>query len=545
MIFDGNKSALIKLARQQIALSRPITGEQMRAREMSLESFVKQFWHIVEPSTPLIWSWHLSALCEHIEALYRGTLGVNRLLATVPPGSMKSTVMSVMAPAWWWVTHPEFRSIFASGAAAVSSRDSMKCRSIIESTEYRETFGIQWTFAEDENLKTSYRNSMTGFRVATTSGAKVTGARADGLFMDDLLDASDAYSKAERDKVNNWLATTFGNRFNDLRTGIMGVIMQRLHGEDVAGFILATEPQLWCHLSIPQLWDESQRKVTSLGWTDPRTVDGELMFPERFPADIIAAEKNRLGSSAFAGQHQQRPSAAEGEIFKRGHLQLLSADVLPTCSEVIISLDTAFSLKTTADYSVMLVMGRIDRGFVILDLIRERYAYPQLRKVTEELAARWKPTAVLVEEKASGQSLVQSLQQETTLPVVPVKVDADKISRANTVTPTWEAHRVFAPIGAPWLQDFEEELYAFPKAPHDDQVDALVQALQRFTLLHGGAALTAWYKKNSRIAQTQAKAETADDPHHVTEAVYLNGASKRPKKPAPLWARPGVKVESL
>ncbi len=158
---------------------------------------------------------------------------------------------------------------------------------------------------------------------------------------------------------------------------------------------------------------------------------------------------------------------------------------------MILSLDTAFSERQTADYSVAVVLGQHEQGVLILDVVRGHYAYPELRGIAIELAARWKPAAVLVENKASGQSLTQSLQRETTLPIVPVNVDGDKVSRAHTITPYWESQRVFAPEGAPWLGDFEDELYVFPKAPHDDQVDAFTQGV-RYLQANSIEAIKAW-----------------------------------------------------
>jgi predicted phage terminase large subunit-like protein len=153
---------------------------------------------------------------------------------------------------------------------------------------------------------------------------------------------------------------------------------------------------------------------------------------------------------------------------------------------------------------VAVVLGQHDRGVTILDVVRGRFAYPQLKAIALELAAKWKPSAVLIENKASGQSLIQSLQQETSLPVQAVEPDGDKVSRAHVITPTWEAHRIFAPIGAAWLDDFESELYSFPKAPHDDQADAFVHGVRYLTQMSGPTALLEFYKQHQaqEIKQT-------------------------------------------
>jgi predicted phage terminase large subunit-like protein len=465
---------------------RPLSPAQGEARNLSLAQFTRAAWPVIEPGRPLLWNWHHDCVCEHLEALVFGKLGTRNLIVNVPPGSMKSTLVSVMLPAWLWVRVPTWRGIFASGSGTVATRDSLKCRAIVDSHWYRRTFGITWSLADDQNQKTLFRNTASGFRMATTAGAKITGDRGDGIFVDDPLDASDAYSEAARTSVNEWWDQAFANRLSDAARGTRVLISQRLHVDDLPGHILAREPKDWTHLSLPMEFIEAQRCVTSLPWHDPRTVDGELLDPQRFPPDIVAAEKLRLGSSGYAGQYQQLPFNASGEVFRVGALKLWpAADTLPKMLQVIVSIDSAFKTGEENDYSVAVVLAEFDRGVFILDVLRGRYAYPQLKAVMIELAAKWKPSAVLIEDKASGQSLIQDLQQHSALPIRPVQTDGDKLSRAHTITATWEAGRVFALEGAPFLPALLGELYAFPKAAHDDQVDALVQAV-RYFVNYGG-----------------------------------------------------------
>lgn len=510
----------MRAAQNYIDSARPITQEQMNARQCTLASFVRWAWDIIEPSTPLIWNWHLDAICEHLQALVDGTLATNNLVISVPPGTGKSRMVSVMLPAWLWIKQPGWKGIFASGNPRVSSRDSMLTRALIGSYAYRNKFGIAWDLSDNQDAKTLFVNSVGGFRMATTSGSRITGDRANGLFIDDPLDAQAAFSKAEREAVTVWYSQAFANRLNDLRTGKRCLIAQRLHTEDLIGYVLGTERNQWEHLMIPMEFEESRTFTTTIGWTDPREKDGELMFPERYPAEIVAQERARLGISGYAGQMQQRPSAAEGELFLRGCLQLLPPDELPKCTNVILSLDTAFSEKQTADYSVAAVLGQHDKGVTILDIVRGRYPYPKLVQITVELATKWKPSAVCVENKASGQSLIQSLQAESALPVVLVEPDGDKVSRAHVITPTWEAKRIYAPAGAAWLDDFEMELYAFPKAPHDDQTDAFVHGVRYLTQSKGAGAFLNWMAtQTARDAKHKADALVKQPGVTVTELV--------------------------
>ena len=499
LILPTSHSSTIRAAVALIQSRAPghsLTPDQRAARETSLADFVKLAWRLIEPETVLTWNWHLTAICDHVQALLEGRLGKRNLMVLVPPGFAKSTVVSVAAPAWRWITRPAWRSIFASGNPQVATRDSMKCRNILEHPLYRRTFGISWHLADDANLKTRYANTATGFRMALSTSARVTGDRADALFIDDQTDVDDAYSESARTSANRWYDEAFANRLNDLRTGTRCLIMQRLHPDDLAGHILEREASEWEVLTIPQQWEETRRTTTSLGWTDPRTTEGELAFPTRFPERVIELERLRLGESGYAGQHQQRPFAKGGEVFKESGLRLWPRNEdLPTMTATAISIDSAFKTGEENDYSVAVVLGQFAKGVFILDVVRGKYAYPQLKATMIELSAKWRPSVVLVEDKASGQSLIQDMRQNTTLPVRPVKVDGDKLSRAHTCVPTWEAGRVFAHEGAPFLADLLSELTAFPKSAHDDQVDALVQGLRYLTGGQPNAGLMEYYRQ--------------------------------------------------
>ncbi len=220
------------------------------------------------------------------------------------------------------------------------------------------------------------------------------------------------------------------------------------------------------------------------------------MFAERFPDDIVAAERDRLGSAGFSGQHQQEPINVEGAILRPDHLVAWPVDSpLPTFSRIVISLDAAYSTRSSADFSVALVVGEFDKGVMLLDLLRARLAYPQLRQAIIDLAARHRPHALLIEETASGQSLLQELRQATSLPVVGIRPVSDKATRAHACAPSVEAGRVFYPASAPWFPALASELVAFPRGAHDDQVDAFTQAVSYMTAVSGPSNLIAFWRQ--------------------------------------------------
>jgi predicted phage terminase large subunit-like protein len=473
----------------------------------SFAEFVKGAWPIIEPATPLVWNWHMDCICEHAAALVENRLAKRNLILNVPPGSSKSTIISVCLPAWIWIWRPSYRGVFASGNETVRTRDSLKCRMILESAWYRDTFGIRWKMQKDQNAKLIFANTETGVRVAATTRQRITGERYNGIFVDDALDAQLAFQQVEVENVNlHWWDAGAWNRVvpdDDESTtqykSTRCIIGQRLREDDLPGHVMAKMPDAWECVIIPQEWEEGQRRTTSLGWTDPRREEGELMFGRLFPPEKLAEEKIVLGQSGYEGQHQQRPSMLKGEIFKRGYAQFIHPNLIPQSAilQTAISWDSAVKEKQQNDWSVSLVGTEFDRGVLIREEIRIKTGYPGLREATILQAARVKASALLIEDKQSGQQLIQELQASTSLPIVPVEVAIDKTARAWPLVPYWEARRVFFPCDAagvpePWVEPFLAELYSFPKAPHDDRVDAFTQLLKYLFLQGSTADILAW-----------------------------------------------------
>ena len=199
------------------------------------------------------------------------------------------------------------------------------------------------------------------------------------------------------------------------------------------------------------------------------------LWSERYSIDALRGIQSSIGGRAFESLYQGNPTIAEGQIIKREWWQYFRQ--LPSFQRKLHSWDTAFKDKTQNDYSVCTVWGEAQNGYYLLDVWRGRVEFPELKRVAVALYERDIPDVVIVEDKASGQSLIQELQRNTRIPVLPVKVDINKVARANSATPMIEAGRVFLPESAPWLFDYIEELSAFPNAAHDDQVDSTTQAL--------------------------------------------------------------------
>lgn len=498
----------------------------------SLAEFTKAMWHVIEPHTPLEWSWHHDCLCDHLQALLTDTLGKQNLLANVSPGSAKSTIVSVAAPAWMWLRKPSWSGTFAAADDYVCTRDSEKCRDVVKSSWYATRFRPKWHLRRGQDTKQLFHNTAKGWRRAVTVGSKIIGGRSDDLFIDDPLGASEAYSEAASLKALTWYKNDYSNRRNDMRVGHLCLIMQRLSLSDLAQYLIENELDDTEWLCIPMEWQEKQRRVTSLGWTDPRKSDGEVMDPKRYTPAVLRREKVRLGERGYAGQYQQQPVNLQGEIFRRGFIKFINPNHIPpaTITQRLLSADTAIKEGEENDYSVLLEGWEFDLGVMLRSCLHEKMAYPALKEASKLKASQVQPSAFLIEDKASGQQVIQELQQTTSLPIVPIQVNKDKTARGWPLVPYWEAGRVFFPCdddGNPeeWVAGFLEEIYAFPKAPHDDRYDAMVQLLTHLVLAPGARGLLEFYaaQQAKELAET-AEQRKMDAIHHPVETIRLGGA---------------------
>lgn len=470
-----------------------------RAASASLYEFVKQSWHVVEPGVPFIPSWHIQEICEHLEAVTAGD--IKRLLINIPPRHSKSTIVSVMWPMWEWLTDPAQKFLAASYSGNLSIRDNLKARRLVQSPWYQERWGHMFKLAGDQNAKQRFENDKTGYRLATSVGGTATGEGGSRLILDDPHGAQDAQSDTMRESALEWFDMVWSTRLNNPKTDAMVTVMQRLHERDISGHILE-DIGGWEHIMIPAEWDGVRRK-TSLGPYDPRRRVGELICPERFGEEEITRLKQLLGVYGTAGQLQQDPQPAEGGILKVKHFQLWPADKpLPQFEYILQSYDCAFTEKTSGDPTACTVWAIFTHGgerhAMLIDAWDEHLGYPDLRaRVIKDWSTEYggttvkdgvrrarRPDRILVEAKASGQSLLQDLRLAKVPAVGYNPGMADKISRAHQAAPTLELGLLWVPEsgknpGQPvsWAQGFLKQVGKFPVAEHDDYVDTMTQAV--------------------------------------------------------------------
>lgn len=358
-------------------------------------------------------------------------------------------------------------------------------------------------------------------------GAATTGDRARALFMDDMLDAAKAESKAEREAFPPWYDLAFANRVTDMKRSTRCMVAQRLHELDPAGHLLKSGE--YEQLKIRQEYaleranplDQNSplvhRAPTSIGWSDPRRTPGELMDPVRFPAEELVKEKTRLGTRGYSAQHQQDPAPAEGHLVKRvwfkwfkmptdaNGVVLPAADIrkMLGLTRVGQGVDTALSEKTSADYTCDITIGEAPARFYVLDYWKDKVDAPGARSMVVSLRTKWMANVVVIEggSSASGKATYQAIHADTTLPIIEIPVVSDKVVGLNAVVPTIEAGVVYLPENMPWAHELVESLTKFPTAAHDDDVDAFRLILSY--LLFGGGATGLLDFMNAMLARTQ------------------------------------------
>lgn len=450
--------------------------KELCARDMVY--FLRKAWGILDPGQPYQHGWHMDAMAEHLKAVAEGQ--INRLLINVPPGTSKSTMTGIIFPSWLWGPFgwPESRFIGASHEAGLAGRDSRRTRLVVESEWFQERWPTKLT--GDANAKTYFENERRGFRQAAAV-ASMTGKRGDVILWDDPHSPEKAYSVAYRKEAHRVFSETLPTRLtNPLKSAII-VVMQRLHEEDISGYILANDLG-YEHLCLPMEFEPGRKCQTSIGWKDPRTEDGELLFPERFPREVVDRDKKVLGSFASAGQFQQRPSSIGGGLFKEAWWQML--DVPPPLSWRAIYADTAQKTKQQNDFSVMQCWGRTINGqAVLLDMVRGKWEAPELETMARAFWAKHRATenqgtlrAFKVEDKVSGTGLIQKLKREG-IPMIGIQRDRDKISRAFDSAPFVQSGNVLIMRNLNGLIDFLSEAALFPNAAHDDMIDAAMSAI--------------------------------------------------------------------
>ncbi len=492
-------------------MNDPFAIQLDRARAKSFPRFIRMAWNQIEPNE-LVWNWHMGAMSECLEAVSLGQ--IKKLLINVPPGMSKSLIVATFWPAWDWIMKPTRRFIFATYAQDLSDKNAKLHRDLVQS----DWFQARWPgvkIGKDSASKVrEFHNTKRGWRISTSVGGRATGLHGDVLVFDDLVKAQDSEGRAVIDpqaiyKANDfWFKTMHTRRAEPKKTIHVG-IMQRLHHEDAAakciekgGYVrlilpMEFDPPRKCQIYIgpdQQVFSPPVVEIAEDGEPvasayelpkgsevfveDPRTEPGELLNPERFDAEVVAADREALGPQTFESQMQQNPTPREGLIFRVGGLQVWHE--LPPGIREIITVDCAFKKKKDNDQVAIQAWGVKSPNYYLIDQILGRFDVGTTMEMIAEMKDRRpRSVGIYVEDKANGPAVMQMLGD--TIPGLKEwSPGADsKTGRAEAVAPLVDAENVYAPDPAShaWVQAYKTVLGRFPMVKHDDEVDATTMAL--------------------------------------------------------------------
>ena len=474
----------------------------------SFKEFVSQAIKYADPAVKYLQSWATDCMCDHLQAIAEGDGQpfdpgmspridpIRFLIINVPPRSLKSTITTVLFPAWVWINKPSCRFMITSYSHKNIKRDARKCRGLIKSLWYQARWGDKFGIICDSDTIERYDNNKGGFRYAVSVTGQVTGEGADIIIADDLHQMGPSiHSKVQRDRPNEIWDDVFSSRLSDQKTGCFVLISQRGHARDHTGHVLEKDTDKeYVHVAIPAEYESKFKCVTRLPWEDPRTKEGELIDVRRFGPKEIAKLKKDMGSWNAAAQLQQRPVPVEGAIFERDWWRFYNPASLPPFSfweNCCISADMSFgSVKDSASFVVYQAWAKIGANFYLLDQARGQWKYTIAKKNLVKFCRKhnniW---TVYVENKALGPAIINELEEEGVSGLMPVEPDGSKIARASSISPLIEAGNCYIPDpllpGFGWVEsDFLAEVDLFPMAAHDDIVDTMSQAVRK---LRGGA----------------------------------------------------------
>lgn len=430
---------------------------------------------------------------------------VRNLLITMPPRHGKSTYGSVIFPAYFMARKPSRFLMSTSYNSQLATDFGRQVRDLCNEPLTSQAFP-DFEMSLDSRAVDQWRTTAGGAAYFIGVGGTTSGRAANLLLFDDPLKSrEEAESATQRNKVWNYYVSALSTRLQpdiDNTPPAQIIILTRWHPDDLAGRLMQTadwREGRWLHINFPAIEEKvikgeriprntlppdhpdhlppgESRKLNPSQRHIPKTVRTAL-WPERFSLEELD-RRQRLNPREFASLYQQTPYIEGGNLIKAHWWRTYPSDMKPErFASLVIAADTAFKAKQDSDYSVMMVLGLDTSGDIyVVDVIRDRFEFPELKRRMIALNIQWRGRglrSIYVEDKASGQSLIQELKRESGVAITPYRVSKDKVARLNAVLPLIEGGRVFLPESAPWLDAFHEECQSFPSGTHDDQIDAL------------------------------------------------------------------------
>ena len=462
--FIQNLDKLPADVRREFALLANRYGEKKKQDTIQTDflSFVKHVWpDFIEGS-------HHKRIADKFNKLASGE--IKRLIINMPPRHTKSEFGSYLLPAWMVGKNPKLKIIQSTNTTELSVRFGRKAKALIDSPEYQKVFKTK--LREDSQAAGKWETAQGGEYYAAGVGSAITGRGADLLIIDDPHSEQDAMNAQALERTYEWY--TSGPRQRLQPGGSIIVIMTRWNEKDLTGRLLNAQKEVkadqWHVVEFPAIMPS-----------------GQPVWPEYWKLEDLESVKASIPLSKWNAQYMQNPTSEEGALIKREWWRPWEHEELPPLEHVIQSYDTAFMKKQTADFSAITTWGVFrpseddPPNLILVDAVKARYEFPELRRVALEQYGYWNPETVIIESKASGLPLTYELRKMG-IPVInftPSKGN-DKHTRVNAVSPMFESGLIWAPKEMEFAQEVIEECAAFPYGDHDDLVDSMTQALMRF-----------------------------------------------------------------
>jgi predicted phage terminase large subunit-like protein len=436
-----------------------------------LRKFIELFWPVIEPDVPFQSNWHIDAICDILEAVSRGEL--SRVILNVPPGCMKSILVSVMWPAWEWARKPGLRYLNASYSDHLTIRDNIRVRDIIKSAKYQQYYRL--ALKDDQNEKKRINTTDGGWRIATSVGGPGTGEHPDRFIIDDPHTAAQARSDAERQTAIDWVDRTASSR-GVARDCRFVLVMQRLHEKDLTAHLKGKGG--WTHIVFPMRFDPER----ATKW-DRRSAPGELLWPKLFTEEKVKTLAIALGPYGAAGQLQQRPTPEGGGLFKRVWFRRVQK--APAKGRDVRGWDTAAS-EDGNDYTVGLKMRFIDGIFYVMHVSRGQWSPANVDTEMKVMTKADGRACSVREEREPGSAgltvIAKRARDLAGYDYAGVAVNKDKVTRSLTYRAQCEAGNVVLVDDGTWnVEAYLAELENFPNGENDDQVDASSCAFNELT----------------------------------------------------------------
>jgi predicted phage terminase large subunit-like protein len=436
-------------------------------------AFARSAWKVVNPREPLMWSPAYDLLCQALMLMTERDPKWRRVIWNHPPRLAKSFFCSIAYPCWVWLRDPSHRFVCASYSMDLSNKHNAARRLLITSAWFQQLFADRFKLVEER--ADELVNDKGGCLFSSSVGARFTGFGFDTCIADDLTSTDMALSDAERTKANVWFDSTLRSRANNPASATIFLVSQRVHEQDVPGYLLASEPGIWTHVSIPLVAEEpTTYEIGKAGWDRPK---GDVLLPKRFPPQVVKELQSRR--LTYSGQYQQIPVPLEGNLVRASDIAYYGPldEPLPDSFDlVLVSVDCSFKSGEEHDFTAIVVVGcKGSRRFVV-DAVNAHLLVGGMIAAIHRQHEKWHPSAVLVEGKAAGEAVIQALRAAGISGVIEVVPKGGKLARLHAVSPEFQSHDWVFPRNASWAGEIITQLLQAPRARHDDLSDAISQA---------------------------------------------------------------------